>query len=82
MKFGEKVEFDKLYCVRKNQPLIAYQTLYLFIYLPLQQNFLSQISQLLLKPGSSDFVYTLRVTTYIMVKKIKMLIFILPSFSK
>ena len=43
MKFGTKVGYNKLsatYC---------YQSLYLFIFLPLQQNFLSQISQLLLK---------------------------------
>ena len=49
---------DKLYCVLKNQPHIAYQSLYLFTFLSLKQKFMSQISQLLLKPESSDFVYT------------------------
>ena len=65
LKFGTNVGYDKFYCVTKNQPHIAYQFLYLSIFLSLQQNFLSQISQLLLEPGSSNFVYTLRVVKYI-----------------
>ena len=65
MKFGTNIGYDKLYFVTKNQPHIAYQFLYLSIFLSLQQKFLSQISQLPLEPGSSNFVYTLRVAKYI-----------------
>ena len=50
LKFGTKLDSDKLYCVTKKQPHIAYQSLYLFIFLSLQWKFLSQISQLLLEP--------------------------------
>ena len=80
MKFGTEVVYDKLYSVRKNQPHIGYQSLYLSIFLSLRLKFLSQISRVLLEPGSSNFIYILRVTKYIVQKKIKMLIFILPSF--
>ena len=48
------------YCVTKEQPHIAYQSLYLFIFLSLQWKFLSQISQLLLEPVFSNFVYIFR----------------------
>ena len=48
LKFGTKLDSDELYCVTKEQPHIAYQFLYLFIFLSLQWKFLSQISQLLL----------------------------------
>ena len=65
MKFGARVGYDKLYCVTKNQPHIAYQSLYLSIFLSLQQKFLSQISQLVVEPGSLNFVYTVRMTKYI-----------------
>ena len=58
LKFGTKLLYDKLYFVLKNQPHIAYLSLYFFIFLSLKQKFMSQISQLLLKPESSDFVYT------------------------
>ena len=44
LKFGTKLESDELYCVTNIQPHIAYQSLYLFIFLPLQWKFLSQIS--------------------------------------
>ena len=51
LKFGTKLDSDELYCVaKKKQPHIAYQSLYLFIFLSLQWKFLSQISQFLLKP--------------------------------
>ena len=50
LKFGTKFDSDELYCVAKEQPHIAYQSLYLFIFLSLQWKFLSQISQLLLEP--------------------------------
>ena len=50
LKFGTKFYSDKLYCVTKEQPHIAYQSLYLFIFLSLQWKFLSQISQLLSEP--------------------------------
>ena len=57
LKFGTKLDSDELYCVTKEQPHIAYQSLYLFIFLSLQWKFLSQISQLLLEPVFSNFVY-------------------------
>ena len=57
LKFGTKLDSDELYCVRKEQEHIAYQSLYLFIFLSLQWKFLSQISQLLSKPVFSNFVY-------------------------
>ena len=50
LKFGTKLDSDELYRVTKQQPHIAYQFLYLFIFLSLQWIFLSQISQLLLEP--------------------------------
>ena len=65
LKFGTNIVYDKSYCVTKNQPHIAYQFLYLSIFLSLQQKFLSQISQLLFESGSSNFVYTLRLAKYI-----------------
>ena len=36
LKFGTKLDSDELYCVTKEQPHIAYQFLYLFIFLSLQ----------------------------------------------
>ena len=60
LKFGTKLDSDKLYCVRKEQLHIAYQSFYLFIFLSLQWKFLSQISQLLLEPLFSNFVYTFK----------------------
>ena len=52
LKFGTKLDSDKLYCVRKEQPHIAYQSLYLFIFLSLQWKiFSSKISQQLLGLG-------------------------------
>ena len=45
LKFGTKLDSDELYCVAKKQPYIAYQSLYLFIFLSLQWKLLSQISQ-------------------------------------
>ena len=44
LKFGTRLVSDELYCVTKEQPHIAYQSLYLFIFLSLQCKFLSQIS--------------------------------------
>ena len=35
LNFGTKLDSDKLYCVTKKQPHIAYQSLYLFIFLSL-----------------------------------------------
>ena len=60
LKLGTKLDSDELYCVTKEQPHIAYQSFYLFIFLSLQWKFLSQISQLLLEPVFSNFVYTFR----------------------
>ena len=36
LKFGTIIGYDKLYCVRKNQPHMAYQSLYLSIFLSFQ----------------------------------------------
>ena len=55
LKFGTKLDSDELYCVTKEQPHIAYQSFYLFIFLSLQWKFLSQISQLLLEPEVFKF---------------------------
>ena len=60
LKFGTKLDSDELYCVTKEQPHFAYQSLYLLIFLSLQWKFLSQISQLLLEPVFPNFVYTFR----------------------
>ena len=80
LKFGTKLDSDKLYCVTKEQPHIAYQSLYFFIFLSLLWKFLSQISQLLLEPVFSNFVYTFRKAKCTVQLEIKMLILILPSF--
>ena len=64
LKFGAKLDSDELYCVTKEQPHIAYQSLYLFIFLSLQWKFLSQISQLLLEPVFSHFVYIFRMAKF------------------
>ena len=61
LKFGTKLDSDELYCVTKEQPHIAYHSLYLFIFLSLQLKFLSQISQLLLEPVFANFVYIFRM---------------------
>ena len=61
LKFGTKLDSDKLYCVTKEQPHIAYQSLYLLIFLSLQRKFLSQISQLQLEPVFANFVYIFRM---------------------
>ena len=37
LKFGTNIGYAKLYCVRKNQPHVAYQFLYLSIFLSLQK---------------------------------------------
>ena len=80
LKFGTKLDSDELYCVTKEQPHIAYQSLYLFIFLSLQWKFLSQISQLLLEPVFSNCVYIFRMVKCTVLMEIKMLIIILPSF--
>ena len=49
LKFLTKLDSDEMYCVTKEQPHIAYQSLYLFIFLSLLWKFLSQISQLRLE---------------------------------
>ena len=33
LKFGTNIGYDKLYCVLKNQPHMAYQSFYLSIFL-------------------------------------------------
>ena len=80
LKFGKKLGNDKLYCVTKNQPHIAYQSLYLSIFLFLLQNFLLQIYQLLFEPESLNFVYKLRTTKCITRNKTKVPRFIFAFF--
>ena len=58
LKFGTKLDSDELYCVTKEQPHIAYQSLYLFIFLSLQWKFLSQISAPI---GASVFKFCLHL---------------------
>ena len=57
LKFGTKLDSDELYCVTKEQPHIAHQSIYLFIFLSLRWKFLSQISQFLLEPVFSNFLH-------------------------
>ena len=35
LKFGTNIRYERFYCVTKNQPHIAYQSLYLSIFLSL-----------------------------------------------
>ena len=51
LKFDTNIGYDKLYCVLKNQPHMAYQSFYLSIILSFQKYFLSKISQQLLDLG-------------------------------
>ena len=37
LKFSTNIRYDRLYCVLKNQPRMAYQSLYLSIFLSFQQ---------------------------------------------
>ena len=57
LKLCTKIDSDELYCVAEKQSNIAYQSLYLLIFLSFQWIFLSQISQLLLEPVFSNCVY-------------------------
>ena len=59
---------------------MAYQSLYLSIFLSLLQNFPLQIPQLLFQTGSLNFVYMIRTTKCITENKTKVLRFILPFF--
>ena len=45
LKFGTNVGYDSLYCVKENQRATAFYSLYLYIFLSLQANFLLQISR-------------------------------------
>ena len=51
LKFGTNIGYNKLYRVLKNQPHMAYQSLYLSIFLSFQKCFSSKISQQLLDLG-------------------------------
>ena len=52
LKFGTRLDSDELYCVTKVEPHIAYQSLYLLIFLSFQwKKFSSKISQQLLGLG-------------------------------
>ena len=61
LKFGTKLDSDELYYVTKEQPHIAYQSLYLFFFLSLQwKKNSSKISQQLLEIFD-NFVFSLKV---------------------
>ena len=47
LKFGTNVGHDLLYCVKENLHAASYHSLYLYIFLSLQANFLLQMSHLL-----------------------------------
>ena len=51
LKFGTNIGYDKLYCVLKNRPHMAYQSFYSSIFLSFQFFFSSKISQELLCLG-------------------------------
>ena len=51
LKFGTNIGYDKLYYVLKKEPHMAYQSLYLSIFLSCQKYFSSKISQQLLDLG-------------------------------
>ena len=80
LKFDTNVGYDCLHCVRENQPPDAYHFIYLSIFLSVLSNFLLQISRLLWKLESSNFLYTLRVAKYIVWQKTKILRFIFAFF--
>ena len=48
LKFGTNIGYNKVYRVLKNQPHMAYQSLYLSIFLSFQKYFSSKVSQQLL----------------------------------
>ena len=58
LKFGTKLDSDELCCVIKEQPHIAYQSLYLFIFLSLQWKFLLDFSAPI---GASVFKFCLHL---------------------
>ena len=65
LKFAMNVGHVSLYYMKKNWSAPAYTSIYLSLFLFLLSKFLSMISQLLHKPGSSKFIYTLRIHKYI-----------------
>ena len=79
LKFGTRLDSDELYCVTKEQPHIAYQSLYLFIFLSLQwKNFSSKISQQLLGLGFWNLVQSLIVMSCIVLQKNSHILLISP----
>ena len=76
LKFGINVGYDLLYCVKENQPSVAYYSTYLSIFFLSKQIFCYRF----LSFYESHLVYTLRVAKYIEGQKTK-LRFILPYFS-
>ena len=79
LKFGTNVEYDLLYCVKKNRPAAAYHCLICQFFFLSKQIFSYKFLSFY-ESQSSNFVYTLRVAKYIVEQKTT-LIFILPSFS-
>ena len=80
LKFGTHTGDDKLYCVLKNQPHMAYQSLYLSIFLSFQIFFHHISSASMSALESSNFVYTMRTTKCITENKTNMLRFTFAFF--
>ena len=84
LKFGKNIGYDKLYCVLKNQPHMAYQSLYLSIFLSFQKYFSSKFSQQLLDLGFRNLVQTSGMISCIVYKRISLILlistFICPFF--
>ena len=90
LKFGTRLDSDELYCVTKEQPHIAYQSLYLFIFLSLQwkKNFVKDFSATtwvrILKFGTkldSDELYCVtKEQPHIAYQSLYLLIFICSFF--
>ena len=56
LKFGTRLDSDELYCVTKEQPHIAYQSLYLFIFFLSNGNFCHRFLS-----SYANFVYIFRM---------------------
>ena len=80
LKLGTKPGNEQLYCVLKNQPHIAYQFLYLSIFLSNKILYYRFLSFFFRQLGSLNFVYTMRTTKCITENKTKELRFIFAFF--
>ena len=79
LKFGTNMMYDRLYCVLKNQPYMAYQFL-LFVHFSFFPTFFPSYQLSIYKCQSSNFIYTMRTTKCITVNKTKVQRFIFAFF--